>query len=69
MAKFIELEHFNIITGRIDGRRVLNTDAIKELSGPYKIGQQDVVRIHLVGNDFVDVLGTLPEIKNKIEQL
>lgn len=69
MAKFIELDQFDIVRGVIAGKRSLDIDKIKELAGPYRLGNFNVVCVCLVGNNFVDVVGTLEQIKEKIDSL
>ena len=71
MAKFIELAHYDIIKGKADGKRVINVDCIKELSGPFKIDEMyNVVRVHLNDGGNIDIIGNdinVNTIKTKIE--
>ena len=67
MAKFIELNHYDIIKNKRAGVRIINVDQIRELTGPYTSGNISVVRVHLWDKDFIDVTDTLTHVKDKIE--
>ncbi|MBI4932115.1 MAG: hypothetical protein HY841_15260 [Bacteroidetes bacterium] len=67
MAKFIELDHYDIMANRPGGKRTINVDQIRELTGPYTSGNISVIRVHLWDKDFIDVRETLHVVKDKIE--
>ncbi len=71
MAKFIELDQYNIITKKSIGKRTIPVDSIKEFTGPYPTGDKDtIVRVILNDGTFIDVKGSYADvcpIKNMVE--
>jgi hypothetical protein len=68
MAKFVELEHYDILKGRPDGKRLINVDIISEIVGD--LGSAiPVTRVKLIGGDYIDVQDTYINVKTKIESV
>lgn len=66
MAKFIELDAYDIMKGQPEGKRVINVDTVKELSS-HTIGVKEITRVHLGGKDFIDIADKLQNVKSQIE--
>ncbi|MDZ4810965.1 MAG: hypothetical protein SGI96_22240 [Bacteroidota bacterium] len=66
MAKFIELDHYDLLAGKAAGKRIINVDFIKELIGPLNTNPS-ITRVKLVDGDFIDFPDTLANVRSNIE--
>lgn len=68
MAKFVELEHHDILSGQNKGTRKINVDTIKEIVGPLSTAG-NITRVKLIDGNFIDVPDTPVNVQNKIESI
>lgn len=68
MAKFVELDHYDILNSRADGKRLINVDVISEIVGDMG-STTSITRVKLIGGDYIDVPDTLVNVKTKIESV
>jgi hypothetical protein len=68
MAKFVELDHYDILNSRPDGKRLINVDTVKEIVGDMG-SATTITRVKLIDGDYIDVQDTLTNVKTKIESV